>query len=241
MTDKSIYSEKSIDKSLYDFIHGILACAGPLADFVMHLETKYRVILFGGSVRDYLIFNGKYPPRDIDIVVAGIQSNDELLEAIGKHLGALTWRYNRFGGVKVGTSGITLDCWRIEDTYAFRKGKIKTSVKSLLDTPMLNIDRYAYDMSTMQYIDDCNKRPFPSRIDFHRYEDELLEINLIRALIYSKKYNLKLSPSIARKMKEVLTDDKRRKKLTDLLPEYDKKETIDIKQHLSRTVIRRLL
>ena len=60
------------------------------------------------------------------------------------------------------------------------------------------------------------------------YLEELLEINLVRALVYSKKYNLKLSPAIKLKMKEVINDEKRKKKMKDFQIYHYKEEKINL-------------
>ena len=135
---------------------------------------------------------------------------------------------------------LTLDCWRLEDTYAFRRGKVKMDIEHLLDTPMLNIDRYAYNMGTMQYLLNCNVNTFPNEVDFNLYLEELLEINLVRALVYSKKYNLKLSPILHVNdliigaiwlytlIEIVIDDEKRKKKMKDFQIYHYKEEKINL-------------
>lgn len=217
-----------VDESFYKFVYKILEDSAIPIEFFKYLENKYRVVLFGGSVRDYLIFKGKCRIRDLDFVIEGLENSNILKELIEEYFGTIEWNYNQFGGVKIKANSVTLDCWRLEDTYAFRKGKVKMSVEQLLDTPMLNIDRYAYDMSIMRYVSDCNMDVFPNEVDFNLYVDELLELNLIRALVYSKKYNLKLSSTIKRKIKEVLSDEIRKKKMYEIQQYHYKEEKIDL-------------
>lgn len=184
---------RSEDKLFYKFVYEILEVAGVPIEFFKYMEKRYRVIVFGGSVRDYLIYGQKSKIRDVDLVISGLEDVFLLNKLLGKYFDANEWSCNQFGGVKIRTNGLTLDCWRLEDTYAFRKDKVKIGVVQLLDTPMLNIDRYAYDMSTRSYVAGCNKKVFPAEVDFNLYVNELLELNLVRALVYSKKYNLELS------------------------------------------------
>lgn len=218
--------EKS--ETLYDFVYEILETSDLPIDFFKYLESKYEVILFGGSVRDYIVFKGKRGIRDLDFVIFGLENFNMLKELTEKYFKTFEWNYNQFGGVKIKTDGVTLDYWRLEDTYAFRMGKVKMDVEHLLDTPMLNIDRFAYNMSTMQYLSDCNMNLFPNEVDFNLYVEELLEINLVRALVYSKKYNLKLSPTIKLKIKEVLNDKIRKKKMNDFQIYHYEEEKIDL-------------
>lgn len=51
---------------------------------------------------------------------------------------------------------------------------------------------------------------------------------MVRALVYSKKYNLKLSPAIKLKMKEVINDEKRKKKMKDFQIYHYKEEKINL-------------
>ena len=228
MIDKQSDTEGGKSKVLYDFIYEILETSGIPIEFFKYLESKYGVILFGGSVRDYIVFKGKYGVRDFDFVISGLENCNTLKELAEEYFAAFKWSYNQFGGVKIEVNDLTLDCWRLEDTYAFRRGKVKMDIEHLLDTPMLNIDRYAYNMGTMQYLLNCNVNTFPNEVDFNLYLEELLEINLVRALVYSKKYNLKLSPAIKLKMKEVINDEKRKKKMKDFQIYHYKEEKINL-------------
>lgn len=228
MISNQIDGEQNTNKSFHDYIYRILRVSDVPVDFFKHLESNYRLILFGGSVRDYIIFKEECKIRDLDFVIFGLKNSTMLEEMIKKNFNAFVCSYNQFGGVKVKTNGITLDCWRLEDTYAFRKKKVKMCVENLLDTPMLNIDRYAYDMSAMQYISGCNMNLLPSEVDFNLYDDDLLEINLVRAIIYSKKYHLKLSAAIKLKLKEVLNDEIRKKKMNDFQMHHYKEEKINL-------------
>lgn len=218
---------KNRKQSFYDYVYGILEISDVPIDFFKYLEHEYGLILFGGSVRDYIVFKGNCEIRDFDFVIVGLENSNSLIEMVNEIFKGFKWDYNQFGGVKISTNGVSLDCWRLEDTYAFRKGKAEVSVEHLLDTPMLNIDRYAYDMNTMQYISHCNKN-FPVEIDFHLYDAELLEINLVRAMVYSERYNLRLSSAIKLKIKEALTNETQTKKMRDFQLYHYKEEIINL-------------
>lgn len=225
----------------YEYIYAILDSSGVSIDFFKYLENNYRVILFGGSVRDYLVFKEKCKIRDFDFVMAGLASDSELLKLIENNFKTFKWNHNHFGGIKIVTDSIALDFWRLENTYAFRKGKVKTGIEYLLDTPMLNIDRYAYDMNKKQYVSKCNMYPLPREIDFNLYIDELLEINLVRAMVYSKRYNLKLSSPIMLKLKEVLSDEKRKKKMEEFQLYHYKEEKVNLDEFAEFINARRIL
>ena len=66
----------------YEYVYAILDSSGVSIDFFKYLENNYRVILFGGSGRDYLVFKEKCKIRDFDFVIAGLASDSELLKLI---------------------------------------------------------------------------------------------------------------------------------------------------------------
>ena len=83
--------------------------------------------------------------------------------------------------------------------------------------------------------------PLPREIDFNLYIDELLEINLVRAMVYSKRYNLKLSSPIMLKLKEVLSDEKRKKKMEEFQLYHYKEEKVNLDEFAEFINARRIL
>ena len=216
-----------MEQSFYNFVYRTLEICEISLDFFYYIERNYKLIVFGGSVRDYLYFEERYQVRDFDFVIAGLENKKMLISLIKKYFKNLKYSVNQFDGFKIITENITLDCWRLDDTYAFCRGKAEKGVEQLLNTTMLNIDCYAYDMSERQYVSKCNENVFPHVIDFNLYIEELLEINLVRALIYSRKYNLRLSTQIKEKLRVVMHDEIRKEKMMNFLDTHYDKEIIN--------------
>ena len=218
-----------MSKDLYDKIYETLENADFPIKFFKYLEKNYTVIVFGGCVRDFLFFRGDVRFRDLDYVICGMENNEKLIDLVNESFEAQEIHVNQFGGVKIVEKDISIDCWRLEDTYAFRKGKIQSiDVEHLLDTPMLNIDKYAYILNTKEYLNECNVHEFPKEIRFNLYIEDILELNLIRALIYSKKYGIKLSKPVREKIKMVYNDETRRKKIYQCQIDHYKTCIIDL-------------
>ena len=162
---------------------------------VDNLCSNYKVILFGGFVRDYL-FKGEYNYRDVDIVV-DIKS-DVLKSTIKKYIKNAFISVNHFNGYKIQFEKVTVDLWSLEDTWAIKHNYF--SKEQLLDTVYLNIDAYAYNLSSNTYIDNCDIKPKPTEIDIRFAINPNEKLNLIRCLVLSKKYKLHISTSLKKKL-----------------------------------------
>lgn len=224
---KKFYPSDCIDEYLYEFVCRILENANVRLEFLKKMEQRYGVLLFGGCVRDYLMFGMEYEVRDLDFVIVGAESDSSLEKVIKQYLNFDEWKYNQFGGFKIITNNLSIDCWRIESTYAFRTKRLAMCAENLIDTPMLNIDRYVYSINERRFIANCNHF-FPKEVDFHLYDEDHLEINLVRALYYSRKYNLKLSSAVKKKLKETVMNEIQKKKMIDFQEYHFKKEKIDL-------------
>lgn len=216
-----------MEKNLGKFAHDTLMSAGIPDGFWTDLNSQCDVILYGGAVRDFLFhYNGVI--RDFDFVFAGLQSG--FLEKTAKRFFQKEeYVRNRFGGLKLTKNGLSIDCWRLEDTYAFRHGILKASVENLIQAPMLNIDQYAYHMRTQEYFSREQPPTLPRNIDFVLYIDELLELNLLRAVVYGEKYSLPLAKPVKDKFLYILHNEIRRKKMSNLFKEHFGNHFIDPK------------
>jgi hypothetical protein len=93
------------------------------AEFQRTIHSIGDVILLGGFARDVALEiaygRPRTPSRDIDVIVAS--ANTTMPHALERWL----VRENRFGGLKLRVSGVSLDVWRLEDTWAFRSGAFR--------------------------------------------------------------------------------------------------------------------
>ena len=194
--------------NFFDYFFYFLKDENVLIEFINFLCEKNTVIIFGGFVRDYL-FNVENKYRDVDIVV-DVDSN--ILETlIKKYFNTVAVSVNQFNGFKIQLNNISVDIWALKDTWAIKNGYF--TKEHLLDTVYLNIDAYAFDLSTRSYIDNCDKKTLPNEIDicFHINPNE--ELNLIRCLVLSQKYKLGVSDLLKRKIINLIIDKNNIEKL----------------------------
>ena len=71
---------------------------------------------FGGTVRDVALNGSWVRPRDIDVVVSGVDE-DKLQKALARWIVQST----RFGGFRLQTGYEVLDVWPTHRTWAFRE------------------------------------------------------------------------------------------------------------------------
>lgn len=69
--------------------------------------------LIGGAIRD-LILNKK--PKDLDFVVLGNNNMNWILQVLEKF--NITYRYNKFGGLKIDYKGTIIDLWTTDDLFS---------------------------------------------------------------------------------------------------------------------------
>lgn len=179
--------KKVIDKILSDkpiclMINEILNCA--------------NVYLFGGAVRNYLDDDFENV-RDLDFVVDFKKSNYSIDEFLMKNT---KFKKNIFGGYKILSNDICIDMWEMKDTWAFKENKISGSVHNLTKSVFLNIDGIVYSMNDKDYINDCNQKYFEIRkkniLDTVLEENPCVELNLLRALVLCKKYDMEFSNNL---------------------------------------------
>lgn len=177
------------------------------SQLITELEKKFRVIIFGGAIRD-ILFGHESEIRDIDLVLYPIKQADDsrqdiLLKNIIHKNCEKKYTKNRFDGYKIKGTMTTLDVWLLKDTWAFRQNIIPTSPQNLLKSVYLNIDAYAWDYSFRRFISDCD-RTKNYKIDVVLEASACEDLNLIRAVALSRKYDMYLSDKIRRKLQEML-------------------------------------
>lgn len=77
------------------------------------LRPPARAFVFGGVLRNAVLapmLQKRFAIRDVDYVVFGLASDDELYDAFAPQHP----RRNSFGGLKIDVGGVTVDVWRAE-------------------------------------------------------------------------------------------------------------------------------
>jgi hypothetical protein len=162
-------------------------------------DADWAAFLFGGTLRDLVVFGSSYIPRDLDIVIDGI-TVDTLAMNYGKYLK----RRTRFGGLHLEIHGWPFDIWPLAETWAFKHGDFKIVDFSTLPlTTFLNVEAVAIDLRP-----DTRGRRIHSFGFFESILDRTVEINflenpfpalcVVRSLIIAEKLRFSAGPLLTR-------------------------------------------
>lgn len=175
------------------------ACA-----FISNLMDDAAVYLFGGAIRDF-IDNDLCSSRDLDFVVEGRQNRTLDIVEYLQDFKDISYLKNRYDGYKIFFSNnITIDIWNLNDTWAFRTNKLYPSAENLMKSVYLNVDALVYSLNSENFLNNCDveyleikkKRMLDIVFDETPYED----LNLLRALVFCRKYTLDLSEELNNKL-----------------------------------------
>ena len=168
----------------------------PLYLMLNEILSYANVYLFGGAVRNYLDDDFENV-RDLDFVIDFKNNNYSLEKILTKNT---KFKKNIFGGYKILSNNICIDMWEMKDTWAFKENKICVSVHNLTKTVFLNIDGIIYSMNDRDYINNCNQKYFDIRkkniLDTVLEKNPCVELNLLRALVFGKKYDMEFSSNL---------------------------------------------
>jgi hypothetical protein len=107
-------------------------------------KQKWNAVLFGGALRDLMIYGSAYKPRDVDIVVAEITA-----DRIASVFSDCVVKRTRFGGLHLQCNTWSFDIWPLADTWALRNSaKPHAEFEDLPRTTFLNVEAVATDLST---------------------------------------------------------------------------------------------
>jgi hypothetical protein len=114
----------------------------PLARGLAILPGCRPLFLFGGWVRDVLLYGPNASPRDVDLVIGGTTVG-ELEAVLSPHVD----RRTRFGGLQLVVEGTPIDIWPLETTWAFRaQGNRSPTFADLPKTTFLNVEAIALEL-----------------------------------------------------------------------------------------------
>lgn len=174
--------------------------------FLQNIMADSTVYLFGGGVRDYLD-NTFATARDLDFVIV---SNSKKTLDIKRYIpdsGEIIYTTNRFNGHKITFSrDLVFDIWNLEDTWAFKTNRIEASVENLMNSVYLNIDQLLYSVTADSYLKGCDEQyrliKNAGKLDIIYEETPYEELNLLRALVYRKKYSMIFTEALKTKFYE---------------------------------------
>lgn len=185
----------------------------PALELYRELEQAGNLYLIGGSLREYLDKGDILKLRDIDIII-DISSPEIWSKIIYNY----ETERNIFDGYKLNCSGLIVDVWAIEDTWAYKNEIVccnqSSYVKCITDTVFLNLDAIVYDVKNEIWYDDKYKQAMEDRIlDVVLDKNPQILLNLLRAFILKKQYNMVFS----KKLNEIVKVQKQEHR--DLLDE----------------------
>ena len=94
-----------------------------------------------------------------------------------------------------------MDIWDVAETWAFQKHFIEVEdedyFEHLTDSVYLNIDAIAYDLSNDKWNDSGYRKAMELNIlDLVLAENPYIELNLLRAMVLRRKYNMQYSEKL---------------------------------------------
>ena len=161
-------------------------------------NNEYPAFLCGGAVRDLLLTNNR-SPRDLDIIV-GYISREKLVTFFSNNIKGATG----LGGLKLQARDWSIDMWPLQDTWAFKEGRVAGNGFS--DYPkitFLDIDAIAIQL----FCKKRQKRAVYSNGFFEAIATKTIEINfeenpapakcIVRALQIAYKFKFAIGPKLA--------------------------------------------
>ena len=159
-----------------------------------------NVFLCGGACRDFLLGKGRVVPRDLDIIVRYV-STDDLVRDFGDCVRDRT----RYGGLSIQARDWEIDVWPVSETWAFKHAGVPGS--GLCDfgkTTFLNIEAIAVQLFTRR----GRRREIYSNGFFDAMLERVIEINfdrnpyparcVLKSISLATRYDFALGPRLAR-------------------------------------------
>lgn len=190
-------------------IYEYLKKSPPASELFKKLEGYGNFYLIGGVLREFKDHKCIQSLRDIDIVID--TSEKENCKAMLKKYRP---QINTFGGYKIFFQNLIVDIWFLDETWAYRKKIVKCPPEQygerLTDTVFLNIDGIAYNWNLETWKDERYNESIESGIiDIVLKQNPHVKLNIIRAMVLRKRYNLSFSEQMKAmiiKQKEASTD-----------------------------------
>lgn len=182
---------KTLDKVITEYLDK----HPPAKDLFEGLKQLGNVYLIGGVLREYRDNDGIDVLRDIDMIV------DIPEQPYKQFLDSYMPEVNVFGGYKICCSGLIVDIWRLEQTWAYANHKIickdKDYVSNLVRTVFLNMDAIVYDLQRDIWYDSGYLNALNEGVlDVVLKENPQIGLNIIRSLVIKKKYNMRMSEEL---------------------------------------------
>jgi len=164
-------------------------------------NNDYPAFLCGGAVRSFMLCNNSVP-RDLDIIL-GYVSRERLEALFPDHIRGKTG----LGGLKLQVRDWSIDMWPIQETWAFKEGKVVgRGFSDYPKTVFLNIDAIAIELFSRKR----QRREIYSKGFFEAIAERTIELNfeenpapaecIVKALHIAEKFKFVIGPRLARYM-----------------------------------------
>jgi len=191
-------------KRIKEEIMSLLSDYPDSQNLISELSHLGELLFFGGAIRDYYIHQ-KYNnmPRDFDIAIKFFGNSNDANNQLEKIFQNFEYRKNRFGGYKVCIKSLEFDIWDLNNTWAFRENKLEANEENLVRSVYLSADSIAYNFNNnILYHEEFEKTMNNKVIDIILEDNPQVNLNLLRALVFKKKYNWDFSIELVEEFKK---------------------------------------
>lgn len=160
-------------------------------------EGGWNAVVFGGLLRDLVLYGPKAKPRDVDIVV------DCSPEELVSHFRNYQFEQTRFGGLRVQYQLWNFDIWSLRDTWAFKISNIPVSFENLPKTTFFNMEAVAADLGSSRgkeravYSYGFESAVVSRILDINFEPNPFPQLCIVRALLMAAKHGFLISPRLA--------------------------------------------
>src|SRR5882757_4862769 len=147
MADTQIRLERELRTKLTRFLSGTSGVRAAHRQALFEVfdrikSNKWEAVLFGGTLRDLMLYGPGHSPRDIDIVISNVDADQ-----IAASFMDCSSRRTRFGGLHLEYRGWLVDVWSLHDTWAIKNsGKFRADFDDLPRTTFLNVEAVIADL-----------------------------------------------------------------------------------------------
>jgi len=189
----------------------------PRAELLSRLaQSDKQAFLFGGAVRDLMLWSPYHAFRDIDVVVDGA-TTDTLQVEFGPHV----VRRTRFGGLHLDVEGWLFDLWPLADTWAFREYPtlLRPRPEELPSTTFMTVEAVVVSLSSKpghprQVFESGFFEALVTRtIELNFEHNPYPKLNAVRTLLTASRLGFAIGPRLVR----FLSDQVRRSEMEELV------------------------
>lgn len=194
-------------------------------------EKTEKFYILGGLLRELYLFKEKSNIRDIDIIAKGFDL---------KEMESFKHKKNRFGSYKFIFNTIEVDIWDFKDNWSYKYNIIEDegTLINISKGTFFNMDSLVIDYKNKviekRFFENMKKRNI---IDFTIKSKKKInlnpcpEINILRLLVNSEKYNLKFSNEVKKYIQNYLNIEfeKKLEKIYDSQFKHYNQEVISFK------------